>query len=284
MSKEETSQEKSETETTSVEAKTEEEKLTEYASAGLRGPKYGVYEQLLAQHLVQATVSTDPLRKIQLVCEGALMVTGEKRKALQIDMEKLEVVRAVNEAFIHRSEITNKFYDCLVVVEFGFEESEENFKRYITPWDGDSGLYHYPLRLAHHYSSLGTSYREFYCRSCRNPVADDLKGRTGFDGERCKFCGADLKQNNYSNPYPFIIQHAFKKHKSTPDWKMFFATCHALSQPGYSELKNFFLKWAMPFTMQLMNKLTQVVRPEIYNEIAKMFVKARREEKSEFKG
>jgi len=281
MSEEETNQEKSETETVSVEAKTEEEKLTEFATSGLRGPKFGIYEQLLCQHLVQATVSSDPLRKIQLVVEGALMVSEEKRKALKIDMDKLEVVRSINEGFIHRTEISNKFYDCLVVVEFGFPETEENFKHYIQPWDGDSGLYHYPLRLAHHYSSLGTSYREFRCACCRNLVADDLEGRTGFDGEKCKFCGSDLKQNNYSNPFPCIIQHAFKKHESTPDWKMFFATCHALSQPGYSELKGFFLKWAMPFIMMLMNKLTRVVRPEIYSEILKMFVKARGETKSD---
>jgi len=128
---------------------------------------------------------------------------------------------------------------------------------------------------------MGTSYREFYCTCCRNLVADDLKGRTGFDGEKCKFCGADLKQNNYSNPYPFTFQYRFKKHESTPDWKMFFATCHALSQPGYSELKGFFLKWAMPFIMMLMTKLTRVVRPEIYSEILKMFVKARGEAKSD---
>lgn len=261
--------------------KTEEEKLTEYASAGMRGPKFGIREQLIAQHLIQATITTDPLRKIQFVCEVALMVGEEKRKTLKIDMDKLEVVRAVNEAFIHRTSITNKHYECLVVVEFGFQETEENFNHYITAWGGDFGLYHYPLRLAHHYNSLGTSYREFYCANCRNLVGDDLKGRTGFDGEKCKFCGSGLEPDNFRNPFPLVIQHAFKKHESTPDWKMFFATCHALSQPGYSELKNFFLKWAMPFTMQLMNKLTQTVRPEIYNQIAEMFLKARREAKSD---
>lgn len=256
---------------------TEKQKLADYASKGLRGPKYGIFEQLLAQHLVQATVSSEPLRKIQLVAEAALMIDTEKQKALDIHMEKLEIVRAITEAFNHRTEITNKHYECLVAVEFGFEETEENYNRFIKPWGPDQRLSHYPVRLAHHYSHIGTSYRKFYCASCRNFVADDVQGTIGVtDKGTCKYCGANLDRG-FQNSFPFIVQHAFKKHDSTPDWQMFFAYCHALSQQGYAELKGFFLKSAMPFVMFLMNKLTQVVRPEIYNEIAKMFVKARRE-------
>jgi len=264
-------------ESTQPETTTEEEQLADYASKGLRGPRFGIYEQLICQHLVQATVTAEPLRKIQLVVEAALMVDTKKRKALDIDMEKLEIVRAVTEAFSHRTEIRNKHYDCLVIVEFGFEETEDNHTRFIKPWGPELRLSHYPLRLAHHFSDLGKSYREFYCASCRNLVADDIHGKTGITSTNsCKHCGATLEQDHL-NPYPFIVTHRFEISESTPKWQIFFMYCHALSQSGYFELKNFFLKWAMPFTMQIMNKLTQVVRPEIYNEIAKMFIKARRE-------
>lgn len=261
--------------------KTEEEQLSEYAAQALRGPKFGIFEQLLCQHLVQATVSADPLRKIQLIVEAALMVDTEKQKPLQIDLERLEVVRTVTEAFTHRSEKSNNVYDCMVNVRFGFEESEENYNRYVQPWHNGGHLLHYPTRLAELFSDLGTSYRVFYCASCHNVVADDQKGKIGMtDRDVCKFCGANLKASSY-NPRPFFVHNPFRPHDSTPEWKMFFAICNCLSRAGYNRLKTSFLEWAMPFTMQLMRKLTQAVRPEIYNEIAKMFIKARRTEESE---
>jgi len=281
MSKEETSREKNETETVSVEAKTEEEKLTEYATAGLRGPRFGIREQLIAQSLVQSTVATDPLRKTQHICEVGLMVEEEKRRALNIDMGKLEVVRAVNEAFIHRAEIRNKEYDCLVIVEFGFEETEKNYDRYIKPWEANARVRHYPSQLARNYGDLGRSSRLFHCRNCRNLVSDDSKGNFGITSTHvCKYCGANLKVD-FREPYPFIMGLDFKWHDSTPQWRRFFAFCGALSEAGYVVLKNHFLKWSMPFTMQLTNKLTKTVRPEIYNQIAEMFLKVRKETKSD---
>lgn len=262
--------------------KTEEQKLGEYAGQGLRGPRFGIFEQLLCQHLVQATVATDSLRKIQLICEGCLMVSEEKRKALAVDMEKVEVVRVITEAFNHRVEISNKNYPYLIDVRFGFEEIEENYNHYVESWCRGISFGHYPARLAHHYSHLGTPYRRFYCANCQNFLVDDIhneKPGINRDGN-CKVCEASLERS-ISGYSPFIVQISFKKHEATPDWKMFFAICHALGKEGYEDLKNNFLKWAVPFSMELMRKLTQVVRPEIYNEIAKMFVKARREEKSE---
>ena len=256
--------------------KSEEEKLSEFASDALRGPKFGIFEQLLCQHLVQATVSTEPLRKIQLIVEAALMVEPEKQEKLEIDLEKLEVVRAVTEAFNHRNEVNDKMYPDLVNVGFGFAESEGNYNRYIKPWyHQENLLLHYPLRLAHLFRHLGTSYRIFYCASCRNAIANDLGDRSGATEEgECKFCGANLKAS-HRNPQPLIIYHGFKPHDKTPEWKIFFAYCQALAKSGFNELKTNFLEWAMPFIMDLMRKLTEVVRPEIYNEIAKMFIKAR---------
>jgi len=257
-------------------AKTEEEQLSDYAGQALRGPRFGIFEQLLCQHLVQATVSTGPLRKIQLVVEAALMLDEEKQKQLQIDLDTLEIVRAITEALHHRNEITNKTYDRLIELKFGFDETEDNYNRFVKPWYHDRGLVHYPNRITQLFKEYGKSYRIFVCNGCNNVVATDKDGPIHMsDKQTCKFCGARL-ENSY-NYQAFTVRYGFEPHDSTPKWRVFFIYCHGLAASGYNQLKTDFLKWAMPFVMQLMRKLTNAVRPEIYNEIAKMFIKARRD-------
>lgn len=263
-----------------AESKTEEEQLSDYAGQALRGAKFGIFEQLVCQHLVQATVSGNPLRKIQLVVEAALMLDEEKQKQLQIALDTLEIVRAITEAFHHRNEITNKNYSHLVELKFGFDETEHNYNRFIKPWYHNERLTHYPQRIARLSSEWGKSYRIFYCRACMNQVANDITGPTGIEGDgrhkTCKFCGVELQQG-FNEPPPYVVIHGFEPHESTPKWRMFFVYCHGLAASGYNQVKTDFLKWAMPFAMQLMRQLTQAVRPEIYNEIAKMFIKVRGE-------
>ncbi len=263
-------------EETETNAKTEEEQLTDFAASALRGPKFGIFEQLICQHLVQATVTADSLRKIQLVCDAALMLEPDKQKALGVDMEKLEIVKAVNDAFQRRVATSLKQYARPIVsVEFGFPDSEENYTKYVGPWWTGEMPNIYATQMN---NRLGKIYTVYRCTQCRNRVADSIKGRTGYTEDKCcKFCGADLHYSAMTNPQPLYINHNFKPQEDAPYWELFFEYCFALKEDGYINLKNHFLKWANPFAMDLMRRLTHAVRPEIYNEIARMFVKAKGE-------
>jgi len=267
------------TETEPAHEKSEDEKqlesLGDLASKGLRGPKYGIFEQLLSQHLVLATLTSDPLRKIQLVCEASLLVDEEKRRAIQLDLAKVDVVKTVNDALQHKilCNLKQKITP-VVTVKFGFEPSEENYGKYVAPWWRNLELSIWPHWMK---QTMGKTYRVFFCSSCSNRVGDDLEGNTGMKDERCIFCGRSLSTRDYSydDPQPYFITHRFKAKEDVPYWQLFFSYCHALNQSGYNTLETCFLKWSIPLTMQTMAKLTKAVKPGIFRDILKMFARSR---------
>jgi hypothetical protein len=100
----------------------EGQKLAETVTGALRGHKYGIFEQLICQRLIQATVTTDPLRSVQLITDAALMLDSEMRKSLEIDIEKVSVIKTVCTALSHvaKTRIGNPSATItLVSVEFG---------------------------------------------------------------------------------------------------------------------------------------------------------------------
>lgn len=254
----------------------EQEELGQIASQALRGPKFGVFEQLICQHLVQATVTSDSLLKIHFITDAALMLDAEKVKSLKIDAKKLEIVKAVCEALRKRS-IQDREGISLFSVRFGFEITEENFTKFIDPfWGEKKGLTHYPSRIN---DRFGTRLILYYCPSCHSQVGDSKRGRTGYNGDCCDYCGQDLTPNyspvnRRTGPYPVA---SLEKDPDVPYWEYFFEICRVLAPMGYTLLQNAFLKWAMPCAMDFMRKLTQAVRPEIYNQIAAMFISAKKE-------
>jgi len=272
------SEENKQNETENGATENEQEELGQIASQALRGPKFGVFEQLICQHLVQATVTSHSLLKIHFITDAALMLDAEKVKSLDIDTEKLEVVKAVCDALRNKT-VTQKGELHQFSVKFGFEHTEENYNKFIMPFWGKaerSDLYHFPHFI---HEGFGTRVIRFHCPNCHSVVGDSLQGKTGYNGDYCVFCGQNLTPqytpvNARPGPYTTI---AHRKGSDVPYWYYFFEVCRVLSRVGYSQLLNAFLKWAMPYTMELMRKLTQAVRPEIYNQIAAMFISAKKD-------
>jgi hypothetical protein len=261
------------------------QKLAETVTGALRGPKYGIFEQLICQRLIQATVTTDPLRNVQLITEATLMIDSEMQKTLKLDMEKTEIVKLVCDALQHRVSTNLKDHiRPLVTVKWGFPLTEENFKKFIEPWNNAS-LQHFP---AHIQSKHGFHYRYWVCANCQNTVGDSIRGN--FETEKgssygylydkkemCKFCGIDLEHGNYRNPYPFVFYIGFEWDSDATNAERFFAVTEVLTQDGYASLETNFLAWAMPFIMDTTRRLTEAVKPEIYNQIAKMMIKPKDE-------
>jgi len=259
----------------------EGQKLAETVTSAIRGPKYGIFEQLICQRLIQATVTTDPLRNVQLIAETVLMIDPEMQKKLELDMAKTEIVKLVCDALQHRTTIN--LIDRLrplVTVKWGFPKTEENFKKFVEPWN-NTGHSYYPDQIQ---SEHGVQYKYWVCANCRNAVADSIRGKLGikkranyYDKDTCMFCGVDLERDSVLNPNPLLFYIGFEWDKDATNAERFFPITEALTQDGYASLETNFLAWAMPFIMDTTRRLTEAVKPEIYNQIAKLMIKPKNE-------
>jgi hypothetical protein len=261
----------------------EAKNLVTSVSEATSGPKFGVFEQILCSHLYQAGNTPDPLRKIQLISDAALMLEKAKRDSLGIDTEKTLVVKTICTAFLHA--LKRKIRDCSVLcvsVKFGFSPSEENYKRYIDPWYQNGALIHFPEYVDESVGSLKVTWR---CARCDNEVGDCEKGLLKYTKARnqdsCAFCGANLTYDRYCNPRPVTMGKRLKRYKNTTDPEFFFGLLTGLSEASFIFLTNTYLEWATPFILDLTRRLSEAVRPEIYNEIAKMFADVNKEPKKE---
>lgn len=108
----------------------EESGFESFASQALRLHRKGSFETLLAQHLAVATPA-DPMQKVRLVCEAAYMVPKDK---LNFDMQKVETIYLVCLSFANTRIIED------AIIAWGFEQTEENYERFIAPWHKDIPL------------------------------------------------------------------------------------------------------------------------------------------------
>ncbi len=124
-----------------MEQEEERDKLESLVSHIARGPEKGSRETILAQHLAIATVS-DPLTKIRYICEAARMLTPEERERYGVDEDWLEIAYRVAVSLLNASRVpvpelltqywTDKYQE--VSIGWAFEETRENYERYIKPW------------------------------------------------------------------------------------------------------------------------------------------------------
>lgn len=109
--------------------------LQKFVQTALRQPRGGIYEQLLSQFLAQAVIVTDPLKRIKIVCEAALLIPEKERGDLAVDYEQVNMLNRVANALLNS--VTRKDLDFgvdVVSIPWGFGYTEENFKEFIEPW------------------------------------------------------------------------------------------------------------------------------------------------------
>ena len=215
-----------------------EEKFQKFVSDTVRGPKKGVYEHLLAQHLALA-VTSYPLKKIQYICEACFMISEEERVKQEIDMEDIDIIHKVCMSFANS--VNEKLFDDMlyrrlieVSISWAFGETVENHRKYIKPW-----IVHTP---------------EYY----RNAVPE-------YQYERL----ADLEEQ---------IEEAvrkIKKAQNDPEFRekceaerinVFFIISKYLSQRSFMNLQSDFVVWALPKIQQVYAKLARLVPPRLLRE------------------
>jgi len=105
----------------------------EFISSVIRAPRQGAYEQFLCQLLAQSVICTDPLKRVKIVCEAAWTIKEPERKDLAIDYDRVGVLNAVANALLNPSSQKCDLSE-VVSVPWGFDPTEDNFKKYIDPW------------------------------------------------------------------------------------------------------------------------------------------------------
>jgi hypothetical protein len=247
-----------------------------------RSPAYDLFDQSLCTHIYYANNSSDQLFKIAHTIEAARMVIAhDKNRAKDFDVEKIKVIRTVCYALTHaiKTPLQNKLRS-LVCVRFGFEPSEENYKKYLEPWN-PSGLRFFHDKLP---KDLGMTYRIFHCASCRNEVGDDINGWThtekSSNSRSCAFCGASLDMNNFANPYPTFIDYGMKRGKNVSEAAYNIGLYTALSEDSYVEAINAFLMWIDEFIVETLCRVMEGVKTEIYSEVVKLYQQDREEKKN----
>lgn len=185
----------------------EESGFEKFASQALRLHRKGSFELLLSQHLAVATPS-DPLVKVRLTCESAWMVPQDK---LKLDMQQVETIYLTCLSFLN----TNTFKTDSVSMAFGFEQTEENYDRFIKPW-------HKGVPLVFLYGSQAE-------RQSKNQVLDQAE----------------------SEAKEFFL----------------YTTDFDLSLGSFQMLKTEFLRWAIPQCMDIFEKLSRLIDPDLYKEM-----------------
>lgn len=192
---------------TEAEENTEESGFSKFASQALRLHRKGSFELLLSQHLAVA-VPSDPMIKVRLVCEACWMVPEDK---LKLDMQQVEMIYLSCLSFLN----TNTFKVDSVSIAFGFEQTEENFERFIKPW-------HKGVPLMFLYGNQAE-------RESKNQVLEKA------EGEAEKF---------------FLYTTEFD-----------------LNLGSFQMLKTEFLRWAIPQCMEIFEKLSRLIDPDLYKEM-----------------
>lgn len=135
----------SEEETNQKENARDKSGFEEFVSGTIRGPRKGIYSHLLCQHLISA-VSSRPLRKIRLVCETVMMLPDPK--SVGVDIDEIDVMYKVARAFQQTSHFKwENIHYCYV--PWPFEDSEENYERYIAVWRQNIEIRYYPLMVGY---------------------------------------------------------------------------------------------------------------------------------------
>jgi hypothetical protein len=227
----------------------EEEKLGEVAAFALRGPRKGVYQQLLAGSLIKAMRTDDSLKKVYNICMAAYTFK-EKDK---LNMELVEICSRVCESLINTILERNQ----PITVAWNFPQTEKNWEKYILPWQRTT-LSFYPLLTYYGRRNYPRRYAE------NDP----------FEG-----VGA---LNRRLNEHEETIKQANQEINELPIHKSFFESTSALSLTSFNVLKSEFSSWAIAKLAETQALIAEHVDPALFREMFEFTM--RREQLEEGEG
>ena len=193
-----------------------------FAAGAIRGPRKGIYEHLVCQHLI-AAVSSRALKKIRLICEAGMSV----QKSAGIDMEEIDILHRNALGFLLTTHYTwgkSKYY-CYM--SWPFQNTQENYKKYIAVWRTlDTSVQYYPV-LRYSYSVLDIERSEEESERVKDAV-DKLAPWRSF---------------------------------------LWITRQGKLTEHSYTNLLSQFVAWALPKVQRIFPQVAKQVSPGLYHEI-----------------
>jgi len=215
--------------------------LEKFASTSMRGPKRGIYEQLLASLLIKGVRSNDPLIKISCICEVAFM----SKKKDKLDMNLVDVFYTVCQSLqnteIAKSSQSNREY---VNVSWSFPKTEENWKQYIEPWQKTGQIRYY---------TLFTSWRRN-----KYPFQDRRADVSPFRQTE--------HYNEVSEYYEKLANVIAAEIRDLPPHQSFFETASALDVHSYRILQGEFTGWALRQLLEIQATLAEEISPQVWKD------------------
>ena len=227
--------------------------VEEFVVKALRGPKRGILEHSLCQHLALA-IASQPLRKIRLICEAAYLLDEKTREEIGISNDDLEVIYQVCLGFVNATHATvPSFYSNIEVwsVNWGFIKKRreiEIFRRYIAPWFSDRTIQLFEVAMsekeAKEFLEIKKKAREAYAN------LEKLRGEGCNDGEVLKRLEVEWK-------HYYAVG--------------FFMAVHYLTKQSFNELTSMFIGWALPKVQQIFACLSRLVEPTLFEEMLGLY-------------
>lgn len=215
-----------------------------FVGAALRGPRRGIYEQLLAALLVKASSVSNNLTKIASLCEAAYL----SRNNNKLDMNFIKKASAVCTSLL-KTELNQK--NDPVRIPWVFPQTKENWMQYIKPWQKITLVY-YPLKTPYR---RRTYPLEPPLQSYRYPheiIAEDAKRRRILQ----------------------VLQEIVHKEiEKLPEHRKFFECTAALSRDSFLALKGEFERWALFQLLPIQARLAEEIDPRIYREVVQLLKK-----------
>ncbi len=202
--------------------------LEKFAQSSLRRHRKGIYEQLLAGLLAKSNRTSDPLVKISAICEAAYL----SKKKDKLDLGLVEAAQTIASSFLN----TEVYREEPVKVAWSFPQTEENWKRFIQPWQAlciryfpfntDYGRRHYPVR-----------------KTCYNDIDE---------------------YNELLDKKEKRLEDAERKIEALNPYDRFFEKTGALTRNSFYALKAEFSQWALPRLLEVQAAIAEEVDPQVY--------------------
>lgn len=231
----------------------EEKEYKDFISTALRKPRKGIRQQLMAQLLIKANITSDALLKVQSICEVSYMSEKHKDK---IDMNLVECASLVSTSLSNTLEHHFKQTEPkhMIRVTWAFEETEENWKKYIEPWQ-KINLGYYALETAYRYHN--------------HPWRETVYGRDRAQEESWIIYVEELRKE------------VAAKIEKMPKHRAFFERTGALSLQSFYALRGEFENWATAKLRPIQALVAEEIDPEIYKDVVQLLMKQGRKEEEE---
>lgn len=263
----------------------EDEMAKGVLTGALRYPKRGISEQLVCQHLFQATFSHDNSVAISHMTRAALLCAEmtKKQNPDGFNVELLEGILQVNSSLLDVSTTKiDRAGSRLFWIPWGFPENKDNYEKNVKPWKRGIEPTYYPNYIKKHlaprvqlYHSAGIYQQcDYVFMTVEHEGVEKARELIRLKHKVCPKCGKTIGKSSWDG---MIETKDVVTIKPEPEWSWFFEVTSCLAEAGYERLKNAFQTWAISYLEKERVKICEHVNPQTYAQVMSLFMKKEEE-------